>query len=58
MNMSLIFAFKTLSIDWAESWEEIRLFIDENLKQSLWERLCLSETDDMMVTSPTFVSHL
>lgn len=44
MNMSLIFAFKKLSIDWAQSRGEIRLFIDENMKQSFsecqWDGWC------------------
>lgn len=37
MNMSLIFAFKKLSIDWVPRGGEIRPFIDENMKQSFSE---------------------
>lgn len=44
MTMRLIFAFKKLSIDWAQSRGEIRLFIDENMKQSFsecqWDGWC------------------
>lgn len=47
-------SFKSLSVDWREGWKEIRLFIDENLKQSFRE--CHSETDDTMVTSLIFLS--
>lgn len=50
MKTSLIHILKMLSVDWTESWEKIRVFIDENLKQSLRECL-LCETDDVMVTS-------
>lgn len=34
MNMTLTFAFKKLSIDWAAGAGEIRPLIDENMKQS------------------------
>lgn len=52
---SLIFVFKKLLVDGAQSWEEIRLFIEENFKLSFQECHC-SETDDVMLNSVIFLS--
>lgn len=40
MNMSVTFIFKKLSMDQMKIWEEIRLCIEENLKQSFSECQC------------------